>query len=203
MRQAIFLALACGLVFGASGAGAQSAAGPASSTPAAAPVDPAGSLPDAIPATARTGQKDCPPGLGCVTRRPLPRYVSLKGTEARARRGPGGDHRVDWVYKRQGLPMKVTAEYLNWRRVEDPEGAGGWMHFGLLSPARTALVTEDMAPLRNSPDAGAAVVARAESGVVAKLLECRPDWCRISRDGLRGWVPKSALWGVDPAETFD
>jgi SH3-like domain-containing protein len=194
MRQAMILALACGMAFAAFGARAQTAAEAAA--PATAETAP-------VPVSARAGDKDCPPGIGCVTRRPLPRYVSLKGAEARARRGPGGDHRVDWVYRRAGLPMKVTAEYLNWRRVEDPEGAGGWMHFGLLSSTRTVLVTEDMAPLRNSPDDGAAVVARAETGVVARVLACRPDWCRIRSDGLSGWVPKTALWGVDAAETFD
>lgn len=194
MRQAMILALAGAMAFAAPGARAQTAAEAAA--PATAETAP-------VPVSARAGDKDCPPGIGCVTRRPLPRYVSLKGAEARARRGPGGDHRVDWVYKRAGLPMKVTAEYLNWRRVEDPEGAGGWMHFGLLSSTRTVLVTEDMAPLRNSPDEGAAVVARAETGVVARVLACRPDWCRIRSDGLSGWVPKTALWGVDAAETFD
>jgi SH3-like domain-containing protein len=147
--------------------------------------------------------RDCPPGVGCVTRRPLPRFVSLKGAEARARRGPGQDHRVDWIYQRPGMPLKVTAEYQNWRRVEDPEGVGGWMHYVLLSPSRTVMVTVDMAELRNRPDPGAGVLARAEVGAIARLLECQPDWCRISRDGLRGWVPKTALWGVEPEETFD
>lgn len=155
------------------------------------------------PATAQAGVRDCPPGFGCVTRRPLPRYVSVKGAEARARRGPGPDHRVDWVYQRPGMPLKVTAEYENWRRVEDAEGAGGWMHYALLSPSRTAIVTEDMAELRSSPDGAGSVVARAQNGVIARLLECQPAWCRVSADGTRGWVPKAALWGVEPGEIFD
>lgn len=155
------------------------------------------------PSATRGAQKDCPPGIGCVTRRPLPRFVSVKGSEARARRGPGQDHRVDWVYKRPGLPLKVTAEYENWRRVEDSEGAGGWMHYALLSPTRTAIVTQDMAELRSAPEEGASVVARAQNGVIARLLECQPDWCRVSADGTRGWVPKAAMWGVEPGETFD
>lgn len=165
---------------------------------------PAGSedLPADAPAT-ETGRRGCTPGIGCVTKRPLPRFVSLKGAEARARRGPGSDHKVDWVYQRPGLPMRVTAEYENWRRVEDPEGAGGWMHYALLSSSRTAVVTAETADIRANPDEGAMVTARAESGVILRLQECRPDWCRVARDGLRGWLPKSALWGVEPGETFD
>lgn len=147
--------------------------------------------------------RDCGPTIGCSTKRPLPRFVSIKGSEARARRGPGNDHRVDWVYQRSGLPMKVTAEYENWRRVEDPEGAGGWMHYALLSTSRTAIVTADHVDLTSKPEPGSTVVARAELGVVARILECRIDQCRLSRDGWRGWVPKTAIWGVEPGEIFD
>lgn len=159
--------------------------------------------PLAAPAQEGTATRpDCPPGVGCVTRLPLPRYVSVKGAEANARRGPGADHRIDWVYRRPGLPLRITAEYENWRRVEDSEGQGGWMHYALLSSTRMALVTADMAELRSRPAANAEVSALFEAGVVARLLACEADWCRVSRDGMRGWLPKTAIWGVGPAETF-
>jgi SH3-like domain-containing protein len=34
-------------------------------------------------------------------------------------------------------------------------------------------------------------------------VECQPDWCRVSRDGQRGWIEKAALWGVLPGERLD
>lgn len=145
----------------------------------------------------------CPPGFGCVTHLPLPRFVSLKGEEGNARRGPGLTHRIDWIFTRPGMPLKITAEYDNWRRVEDQDGAGGWVHYALLSGVRTALVTLDMAELHVAPDTQARVVAQAELGVVARLLECRPAWCRISADGEKGWVETAALWGVLPGETIN
>jgi SH3-like domain-containing protein len=86
-------------------------------------------------------EKQCQPDVGCVTNLPLPRFVSLKGSEGNARRGPGLTHRIDWVFTRAGMPLKITAEFENWRRVEDSEGAGGWVHYSLLSGVRTALVT--------------------------------------------------------------
>lgn len=173
--------------------------------PALAQLEPEPEAPAAGSAAAPRPERlrDCGPTIGCSTRQALPRYVSIKGSEARARRGPGNDHRVDWVYQRSGLPMKVTAEYENWRRVEDPEGAGGWMHYALLSTSRTAIVTAESVDLLSRPEAGAAVVARAELGVVARILECRVDQCRLSKDGIRGWVPKTAIWGVDAKEVFD
>lgn len=143
------------------------------------------------------------PTRGAVTDLPLPRYVTLKSNEGNVRRGPGLAHRIDWVFKRAGMPLKITAEFENWRRVEDAEGAGGWIHYSLLSGTRSVLVAQDMAEFRAAPQSDAPVVAQAERGVVARLLECSALWCRIAADGERGWVVKTALWGVEPGEIID
>ena len=153
---------------------------------------------------AKTKEEDaCKPGFGCVTNLPLPRFVSLKGDEGNARRGPGLTHRIDWVFTRPGMPLRITAEHDNWRRVEDQDGAGGWVHYSLLSGVRSVIVTLDMAELRDDPDMGARVAAQAEMGVIARMQECALDWCRISVGGERGWVLKTALWGVEPGEIVD
>lgn len=140
------------------------------------------------------------PGRGPVTNLPLPRYVSLKGGEGNARRGPSLSHRIDWVFKQSGMPLRVVAEYGHWRRVEDRDGAGGWVYYSLLSGVRTVEVVEDMAPLYTRASEKGDVVARAEAGAVLKLGECEPDWCSVSGGGASGWMPKAALWGVDPDE---
>ncbi len=142
------------------------------------------------------GEKD----VGPVTHLPLPRYVSLKTTEGNVRRGPSLSHRIDWVFTRRDMPLEITDEFGHWRRVRDLDGAGGWMHYSLLSGTRTVIVQEDMVALAMKPEDGAPVNARAEAGVIARLGECTRDWCRISADGERGWVRKTALWGVDPDE---
>ncbi|GAB4261101.1 MAG: hypothetical protein Kow0013_05210 [Pararhodobacter sp.] len=150
-------------------------------------------------ATAQSG----PPSVGPETGLPLPRFVSLKTSEARARRGPSLTHRVDWLYTRRDLPLRVTGEFEHWRRVEDVEGEGGWIHYSLLSGVRTVLVTEDMAPMRSRPQPQAPEVARLENGVIGHIMECAAGWCRISVDGMRGWVETTALWGVAPDEVLD
>ena len=142
------------------------------------------------------------PGLGAVTNLPIPRFVSLKGSEGNARRGPGLTNRIDWVFTRAGMPLKLTAEYEHWRRVEDADGAGGWVNFALLSGVRTVLVTRDMAQAYSQPDPQSDVVYQSELGVVGKLLQCVPAWCRISVEGEKGWVSKDALWGVTQDEIF-
>ena len=95
------------------------------------------------------------------------------------------------------MPLEITAEYGHWRRVRDRDGAGGWMHYSLLSGARTVLVETDMTEMMSRPQEDALVVARLESGVIARLEGCEARWCRLSAAGYGGWVPRSALWGTD------
>lgn len=142
------------------------------------------------------------PHVGPVTNLPLPRYVSLKTNEGNARRGPGLTHRIDWVFTRAGMPLKVTAEYEHWRRVEDRDGAGGWVHYSLLSGVRTVLVTRDMAEFRDQPEAAAPVLYQAEMDVIGKLVAASGDWARVVIEGEKGWARIADLWGVDPGEVF-
>lgn len=137
---------------------------------------------------------------GPVTNLPIPRYVSLKASEGNVRRGPSLSHRIDWVFTRRNMPLQVTGEFGNWRRVRDRDGVGGWVHYSLLSGTRTVIVEREMLPLLMKPDPVATVNAMAEAGVVARLEECVRDWCRIRAERHRGWVPRAALWGVDPGE---
>ncbi len=101
------------------------------------------------------------------------------------------------------MPLRVTGEFANWRRVEDNEGQGGWVHYTLISGVRTVVFEPDLTALRSRPDAAAEEIAEARSGVIGRLGECVPDWCRITAGGERGWVLKKALWGVDPDELRD
>lgn len=133
---------------------------------------------------------------GSVTNLPIPRYVSLKASEGNARRGPSLSHRIDWVFKRRHMPLRVIKEYGHWRRVQDREGASGWMHYSLLSGVRTVIVEPDSLPLRMKPDPNSLTKAILEANVIAWLDECAGDWCRITADSYRGWVPRQALWGV-------
>jgi SH3-like domain-containing protein len=171
--------------------------GPIDAPPPVLPGEDPAAPGDAAPAM--TGA----PARGPVTNMPLPRFVSLKGNEGNARRGPGLTNRIDWVFTHAGMPLRLTAEHDNWRRVEDAEGMGGWVHYALLSGVRTVLVTADTADFRNRPDPDATVLFRAEAGVIGRILECNPDWCRVSIEGEKGWASKADLWGSDPGEIVE
>ncbi len=131
---------------------------------------------------------------------PVPRYVSLKSDHVNVRAGPTKDNDVAWVYTRSGLPVEITAEYENWRRVRDSEGSEGWVYHSLLSGRRTAVVTmknkDDLAPIYESADAASAVTARLQAGVVAQVKKCGNGWCRVLGNGFEGWIQQQRLWGV-------
>ena len=140
---------------------------------------------------------------GPVTNLPIPRFVSLKTGEGNVRRGPSLTHRIDWVFKRRGMPLEIVGEYGHWRRVRDRDGVGGWVHYTLLSGARTGLVEADLAALYARADLKAPVNARLEAGVIVSLDECALDWCRIHVEGLKGWMVKQDFWGARADEVFD
>ena len=137
---------------------------------------------------------------GTASGLPVPRYVSLKSDHVNVRAGPTKDHDVAWVYTRAGLPVEITAEFENWRRVRDSEGAEGWVYHSLLSGKRTAVVTmknkDELAPIYDRADRSSAVAARLQAGVVAQVRRCGDGWCRVTGNGFDGWIEQQRLWGV-------
>ena len=140
---------------------------------------------------------------GQVTNLQIPRYVSLKVNEANARRGPSLSHKIDWIYKKKNMPLEIYGEYENWRRVRDFEGFGGWVHYTLLSGIRFVLVKNDLLEMRLLPSIDAQVIAKLPQHNIATLDKCTEDWCRVTDDGYKGWVPKSGIWGVYKKELKD
>lgn len=139
--------------------------------------------------------------------RELPYWASLRYDEVRMRAGPSQEYPISWVYKRQGLPVKVVRVREGWRLVEDPDGTQGWIAARQLNPARGVLVTgAGLAEVRAEPMATAAIKWRAEPGVVASLLRCREAWCEVDlanpkqrKDGkkLKGWIERQRLLGTE------
>ncbi len=49
--------------------------------------------------------------VGTATRLPVPRFVSLKPSDTPMREGPSKDHRIKWVFKKEGVPDEIIAEF--------------------------------------------------------------------------------------------
>lgn len=129
--------------------------------------------------------------------REVPYWASLRAEEVYMRVGPSQDFPIEWVYKRQGLPVKVIRVQEGWRLVSDPDGDQGWIIARLLSPARTALVAGNgLAALRAGPSPDAALNWNVEPGVVGALGDCEAGWCEFDTNGRAGWIAEDRLWGT-------
>lgn len=135
---------------------------------------------------------------------PVPRFVALKSNETNVRTGPGTRYPIQWVFKRENMPVEVVDEYDLWRKIRDNEGTTGWVHHTMLSGKRFAMIIgKEPATLHIDGDASSKSLFKAEPLVIAPLRECAPNWCRVQISGRKAWIEKKNLWGVYPAEVFD
>lgn len=143
--------------------------------------------------------------VGGETGLPLPRFVSLKPSQANVRYGPGTNYDIKWMFTRRRLPLEVIAEFENWRRIRDWSGESGWMHKALLSSRRTAMVSpwrgSSLSTLRSEAELASPPIARVEPKVVVRVAACDGKWCHITVRGLDGYIRQDRLWGVYPGET--
>lgn len=135
------------------------------------------------------------PAAGADERK-VPRFTSLRAGEANLRTGPGIRYPVEWVFVRRGMPVEVVAEFDSWRKIRDWEGTEGWVHQSMLSGRRMMVVTGQVRDLVKRPTGDAEVVARIETDVIGRLLECERAWCRVEIAGFRGWLKRGEFWGV-------
>jgi SH3-like domain-containing protein len=134
---------------------------------------------------------------------PIPRFASLKSDEVNVRTGPGTRYPVDWVYKRKMMPVEIVAEFENWRKIRDWQGASGWVYQGLLTGKRSFIVPSRMVSLHRTPSRSAEVVAKLEPEVTGMIESCSGDWCRVKVSGASGWLERGDLWGVYKSEPIN
>lgn len=142
--------------------------------------------------------------IGRSTGLPVPRFVSVDSSqsEVNVRFGPGQQYPINWVFTRPGVPLEIVAEFDNWRKIKDFEGAEGWISSRLLSGHRTIMIQGTLRDIRRRADNRARVLMRAEPGVIGDLLECQASWCRVQIEGQRGWLQRDDFWGTLPGELY-
>ncbi len=105
--------------------------------------------------------------MGPASGLPVPRFVSLKADKVNMHIGPAKTYEVKWLYQRAGLPVEITAESDNWRRIRDADGAEGWVYHSLLSGKRTGMVTtkqpDELVPVHEAAAADSAVIGQARA----------------------------------------
>lgn len=161
-------------------------------------------------------------GVGRETGLTIPRFVTLKSTEVNLRKGPGKKYKTIYIYKCLGYPVEVIAEFSNWRKIRDKDNTEGWLHEGLITGRRNVIIIGNkilsrksllykipdfQAVLFKAPDENSNIIARVEFNVVAKLMACQKEWCKISvkdskTNSIIGWIRKINIWGIKDDEQF-
>ncbi len=127
----------------------------------------------------------------------IPRMVSLKNSLTYMRSGPGKEFPVKFEFKKKGYPLKIIAEYNNWRKVTTFDNITGWMHTQLLSSVRTGLITKTTL-LKMIPSNSGGTLAKLLPNLLIKINKCKKNWCKIEiakRKIFIGWVKKDTMWG--------
>ncbi len=128
--------------------------------------------------------------------RDVPYWATIRASEINMRVGPSAEFRIDWVYRRQGLPVKVIRVVEGWRLIRDSDGTQGWVVARLLSPDRGAVVIgTGLAAMRDAPSASGKLKWKAEPGVVGKIGTCDANWCEFDAGGRMAWIEASRIWG--------
>ncbi len=102
-------------------------------------------------------------------------------------------------------PLEVIVPVEGWMKVKDADGTFGWVEKKALSDRRMLLVRAPFAEVRASADEKAALVFRAEPGVLLELAEpitsvaaaSMPGWVRVKhQDGQTGFVRITQVYGL-------
>ncbi|MEM7779029.1 MAG: SH3 domain-containing protein [Pseudomonadota bacterium] len=131
----------------------------------------------------------------------MPHWRTLRFDEVNMRVGPSREYKIEWVYKREGLPVVVLRQRDGWLYVRDHEGTLGWVAASQTTSRLGGMIMGDgLADLRAEPSATSEIKWRAQPGVVGRINECTQDHCELDVEGRIGWVAIDRLWGVGEIE---
>ena len=127
----------------------------------------------------------------------IPRIVSLKNSLTYLRSGPGKEFPVKFELRQKGYPLKVIAEFNNWRKVITFDKITGWIHTQLLSSVKTGLITKTTF-LKTLPSNSSGSLAKLLPNLLINVKRCGEKWCKIEiikNKKFVGWIEKASIWG--------
>jgi len=152
-------------------------------------------VPVSAPIPERVSAAGAEPVISRFSKKPVPRFETLRWAEVNGRTGPSLSSPIAWQYNRKGLPVMVVKESGEWYRVRDPAGDEVWIHKRMLAEGSTAMVTRTVI-LASSTARNAEGVAELGKGVLVEVNSCDSTLCEVEAAGYRGWMPRSSLWGA-------
>ena len=127
----------------------------------------------------------------------IPRMVSLKQSLVFMRSGPGTNYPIKFEFKKKKYPLKIIAEYNNWRQVVTYNNIKGWMATHLLSSFKSGLILQTTF-LKKSPANESLSIAKLLPNLIIEIKICDTEWCKVivvKNEEFVGWVKKKVIWG--------
>ena len=127
----------------------------------------------------------------------IPRVVSLKNSLTFMRTGPGKEFPIKFEINQKAYPVKIIAEFNNWRKVNTKNNLSGWIHTQLLSSFRTGLIITNTS-LKRRPSVSSKTLAKLLPDLLIKVKKCKLKWCKIEvfkNKNFVGWVRRNVIWG--------
>ena len=134
---------------------------------------------------------------------PVPRFVTLKSDEVNMRAGPGTEYPVLWQYRKKACLCASRPNSVSGARLSIMTETTGWMHHSVVSLRRTGAGHNQLGAYLRQPRQCAALVAVAERNALLELQSCPTQWCKVAAGDLRGWVARTALWGLLDGEILE
>ena len=128
----------------------------------------------------------------------IPRVVSLKNSLTYMRSGPGKKYPVIFEIRQKGYPIKIIAEFNNWRKVVTSDKLTGWIHTQLLSSFRTGIILDTIL-LKKTPSDKSKATAKLLPKLIVNIIRCDLKWCKIEivkEKTYSGWIKKKSIWGA-------
>lgn len=128
----------------------------------------------------------------------IPRVVSLKNSLTYMRSGPGKKYPVIFEIRQKGYPLKIIAEFNNWRKVVTSDKLTGWIHTQLLSSFRTGIILDTIL-LKKTPSDKSEAKAKLLPKLIVNIIRCDLKWCKIEivkEKTHSGWIKKKSVWGA-------
>lgn len=125
-----------------------------------------------------------------------PYFMSIKSGEVNARKGPGVNYPILFVYEYKWLPVKIIGEYDNWRKIKDLVGDESWVHVSFLSKKRTLIIkSSEIVEMKKSNSDSSRMIAKLHPNVVMTMKNCDKKWCKVTASKITGYVKTEHIWG--------
>lgn len=123
-------------------------------------------------------------------------FASIKAGKANVRTGPGKNYHVKFTYNIRYMPIKVIGKYDNWNEIEDFEGERGWINRNLVSRKRTIIVrtAKSFVNMHSAATKKSRILLKLQDNVIAKLIGCKTNWCKVEIRGKKGWLKSDSVW---------